>query len=335
MNKTGKVIQQIIIHLVFLGLAIWFIIMGWWPALIIEAVVIIALLISIAFIMVHLILVRNIPMITGDIIGDIEGVSVNEHVRDSVEWLEGGEFWEQRSEDGLKLIGRFRKKEGSHTYAICCHGYKNHRMQDIANQAKRFFDMGHNVFAGHARGHGRSEGAYVGMAFKERRDIVGWIRKIVEQDPEARIFLYGVSMGGATVMATSGEELPENVKCVIEDCGYSSIWKEFCYHMWFAYGLPVHPILNICELISKKRYGYGFHDHTAIDQVKKTKLPMLFIHGDEDTFVPYEMMEPLYQACGSEHKRMVTIPGARHAEAYFKGEDLYWKEIGDWLKQYL
>ena len=335
MNKTPKIIQQIVIHLLFLGLAIWFVIMGWWIALIIEAVIIVVLIVVIAFLMVKMILVRNVPQITQEVVGDIKGVVVRDYVRDSVEWLESGELWEQQSEDGLRLAGRFLKNEGSHTYVICCHGYKNHRMQDISNQAKTFYEMGHNVFAGHARGHGRSEGKYVGMGCRERRDIVGWIRMIVERDPKARIVLFGVSMGGATVMNTSGEELPANVRCVIEDCGYLSIWKEFSYHIWFAYGLPVHPILNVCELISRKRYGFGFHEHSALEQVKKTKLPILFIHGDQDTFVPYEMMEPLYRACGSEHKKMVTIPGSGHAENYHTNAGLYWKEIEEWLERYL
>ena len=173
------------------------------------------------------------------------------------------------------------------------------------------------------------------MACRERRDIVGWIKMIVEKDPEARIFLYGVSMGGATVMTTSGEELPENVRCFVEDCGYSSIWDEFCFHMRYVYGLPARPILNVCQLIVKSRYGYGFSEHSAKRQVKQAKMPFLFLHGDQDTFVPYFMMKPVYEACSSEHKKAVTIEGAEHAESYWKGGEYYWKEVDGWVEQYL
>ncbi|MEE3467318.1 MAG: alpha/beta hydrolase [Eubacterium sp.] len=309
--------------------------MNWWVAIICEVIVVMGLITAIAFFMVDTTLKRKSPQWVDDVEVLGEHGYLNEHVKEAVEWLETGKLWEQTSEDGLRLYGRFHRNEGSHTYAVCCHGYKNQRMQDISNQAKRFYEMGHNVFAGHARGHGKSEGTYIGMAIKERRDIVGWIRKLVEMDPEARIFLYGVSMGGATVMGTSGEELPPQVHCAIEDCGYSSPWEEFSFHIREVFGLPVRPILDVCQVISKKRYGFGFHAFAAKEQVKKIRIPILFIHGDRDTFVPYFMMEPLYEACSAEHKRSVTIPGAEHAEAYWVGEELYWREIGEWLDTYL
>ena len=161
------------------------------------------------------------------------------------------------------------------------------------------------------------------------------VGRIVKMDPEARIFLYGVSMGGATVMTTSGEELPDNVKCAIEDCGYSSIWNEFSHKIGDEYGLPVFPILNLSQMFCRMRYGFGFKEYSAIEQVKKIRYPILFIHGDLDDFVPYKMMQPLYEACAAEHKRSVTIQGARHAEAYRVDPELYWKEVGAWLEQYL
>ncbi|MBO6108532.1 MAG: alpha/beta hydrolase [Eubacterium sp.] len=332
MKRNGKLPQRILIVVLLAAMAVFFCVMRWWIGLVIEAVLIIAAIVLIAFTMVNLILKRDKPMPSGDIAGD-EGLE--ERQKDAVLWLESGELMEQMSEDGLKLRGRLVKNGDSHVYALCCHGYKNHRMQDIANQAKRFYDMGYNVFAGHARGHGRSEGEYIGMAVKERRDIAGWIDKLIQRDHEAKIFLYGVSMGGATVMNTSGEELPDNVRLVIEDCGYSSVWDEFVYQLGDGYGIPVHPILNLCQAISKSRYGYGFHDVSPIEQVKKTKLPILFIHGDIDTFVPYDMAKPLYEACSSEHKKLVSIKGAEHAVSIYTDPGTYWREVKSWLGAYL
>ncbi len=335
MEKDKKLFQRLCIHFVFLALAVIFIVMGWWIALAIEAVVAVALIVLIAFYMVSFTLVRKSPIVKDDVSVLGRHGELNDFVKDAVLWLETGEIWEQVSFDGLKLYGRFLKNEGSHVYAICCHGYKNQRMQDISNQAKHFYDMGYNVFCGHARGHGRSEGNYIGMGTNERRDIAGWIKMIVEMDPEARIFLYGVSMGGATVMTTSGEDLPENVKCVIQDCGFTSPWDEFTYHIKEQFGLPYRPILDICQVISRSRYGFGFHEFSAIEQVKKTSLPFLMIHGDLDTYVPYRMFKPLYEACASENKKAVTIEGAAHAEAYWRAPETYWSEVDNWIKTYL
>lgn len=330
-------LRQLFFYMLFIAAAVFFIIYKLWIALIIECVLFLGLIIGISFFMVHLTLVRKAGISMGNMIGLKEGGDLGESVREAVLWLEQGEIWEQTSEDGLHLKGRFVKNienPDSHQYALCCHGYSNHRMQDISNQAKRFYERGCHVFAGHARGHGMSEGNYIGMGCPERRDIAGWIEKIVAMDPEARIFLYGVSMGGATVMTTSGEELPSNVKCVIEDCGYSSIWNEFVHHMRDEFGLPIFPILYICEVISRARFHLEFHRNSALEQVAKTKLPFLFIHGDQDTFVPYEMMKPLYEACASEHKKMLAIKEARHAEAFRVDPDTYWREVDAFLDRF-
>ena len=335
MGKDKKLIQRLCIYFVFLALAVFFIVMGWWIALASEAVVAVTLIIVIAFYMVNWIIKRKYPVLEDDVSVLGKRGELRDDVKDAVMWLETGELWDQISYDGLKLYGRFMKNEGSHTYAICCHGYKNHRMQDISNQAKKFYEMGHNVFCPHARGHGRSEGTYVGMGCKERRDICDWIRMIIERDPGARIFLYGVSMGGSTVMATAGEELPDNVKCAIEDCGYSSAWDEYSYHIKKVIGLPYRPILDLCQVISRHRYGFGFKEYSAKEQVKRSRIPLLFIHGDKDTFVPYEMMMPMYESCTSEHKKSLTFPDAEHVESYKKDPDRYWEEVGAWLDTYL
>ncbi len=142
-------------------------------------------------------------------------------------------------------------------------------------------------------------------------------------------------MGGATVMTTSGENLPDNVKCAIEDCGFSSPWDEFSFHLRHVFHLPVRPILDVCQVISERRYGLRFHEFSAKEQIKKTSLPFLFIHGDLDTFVPYSMMQPLFESCASKEKKAVTITGAEHAEAYWKDPDTYWSEIESWLQRYL
>ncbi len=285
--------------------------------------------------MVSFTLKRKSPIVRDDVTVLGPHGELNEFVKDAVLWLETGDVWEQVSFDGMKLYGRFLKNEGSHVYAICCHGYKNQRMQDISNQAKHFYDMGYNVFCGHARGHGMSEGSYIGMGTNERLDIVGWIKMIVDMDPEARIFLYGVSMGGATVMTTSGEDLPKNVKCFIQDCGFSSPWDEFKYHIRERFGLPYRPILDVCQMISRSRYGFDFHDFSAKEQIKKACMPFLMIHGDLDTYVPYRMFKPLYEACASEKKRAVTIEGAAHAEAYWRDPGTYWSEVEKWLETYI
>ena len=131
------------------------------------------------------------------------------------------------SKDGLLLHGyEIAGQEENKKWTIVIHGYMSEGKQMI-DSSKHFLDMGYNVLIVDLRGHGKSEGDYIGMGWHDRLDIIKWIEYLIKKQPNCEIVLYGVSMGAATVMMTTGEELPGNVKCAIEDCGYTSVWDEF------------------------------------------------------------------------------------------------------------
>ncbi len=253
--------------------------------------------------------------------------------------LEGDAAWFQdnsedrwlTSRDGLKLHGLYLAQEAeSHKYAVICHGY-NSIPQYGGRYAAKFYEMGYHILAPAARAHELSEGRYASMGWLERKDIVDWVGTLVEQDPEAEIVLFGVSMGGATVMMTAGEELPANVKCVIEDCGYSSVWDEFAGQLDELFGLPTFPVLDVASLVTQFRAGFGFKEASSVEQLKKTSLPVLFIHGEEDTFVPYSMLDLVYEACASPEKERLSVPGAGHGEASWEDPELYWSTVERFL----
>ena len=242
-------------------------------------------------------------------------------------WLE--------SADGLKLHALYLPKEGSHKYAVICHGYGS--IPQYGGQfAAKFYELGYNVLAPAARAHERSGGTCTGMGWPERRDIVAWVNTLVEQDPEAEIVLFGVSMGGATVMMTAGEEdLSACVKCVIEDCGYSSVWDEFAGQLEVMFGLPTFPVLDAASLVARLRAGYGFKEASAVEQLKKTDLPVLFIHGEDDDFVPYAMLDKVYEACASPDKERLSVPGAAHGMASWADPEGYWATVEAFLGKHM
>lgn len=144
------------------------------------------------------------------------------------------------ADDGTELAAwYFAASENTHDYAVCLHGYTNEPI-GMARYVKRFHDRGMNVLAPAARAHERSGGDYIGMGWPERLDVVAWIGRIVQADPEARILVFGESMGAATAMNVAGESLPANVKCIIEDCGYTSVWDEFSLQLKDVF-CPVFP----------------------------------------------------------------------------------------------
>lgn len=235
------------------------------------------------------------------------------------------------SHDGLKLHS-YEFYNGGHDYVVIVHGYTSEGKL-MKSSARNFYERGYNLLVPDLRGHGLSEGDYIGMGWLDRLDVIDWINHIVDKDADARIVLYGVSMGGATVMNVTGEKLPNNVVVAIEDCGFTSAWEMFSYQLDEMFSLPSHPFLDAANMVTQVRAGYSFGKGGAIDQVKKSTVPILFIHGDQDKFVPYKMLDQLYEAAQCPKEKLV-ITGAGHAQCDVVGGSKYWQTIDQFIKKY-
>lgn len=236
--------------------------------------------------------------------------------------------------DNLNLHAyKVLNQNDSNKWVITVHGYTSEGI-NMSSYAKNYYDMGYNVLIPDLRSHGLSEGDYIGMGWDDRLDIIDWINTILEYNPNAEIVLHGVSMGAATVSMVSGEDLPSNVKAIVADCGYTSVWDEFAYQLDDLFSLPEFPILNVSSLVAKVRAGYFLGEASTLKQVAKSKTPILFIHGDEDDFVPYYMMEELYNATSSE-KEMLTIKNAGHAKASEIDPETYWTTVSNFINKYI
>lgn len=270
---------------------------------------------------------------TSSNIEDEEAQFWEDYYKQAAQWFDGGQRTTLISEDGLNLNAYYFPQAESHRYAVVCHGYGGNAAQ-MAGSAMQFYEMGCSVLMPDARAHGESEGDYYGMGWLERKDLLGWIDQLVSADPDAQIVLFGISMGGATVMMTAGEQLPEQVKCIIEDCGYTSVWDEFSLQLQTLFGMPEFPLLYTADLVCRLRAGYGFQEASSVEQLKKAEVPMLFIHGEEDTFVPYSMLDQVYDACASTEKERLSIPGAGHGAASSVEPELYWNTVESFMNKY-
>ncbi|MBO0458708.1 alpha/beta hydrolase [Enterococcus hulanensis] len=242
--------------------------------------------------------------------------------------------WQLTSTDGLKLSAYYLPAEkDQHKTAIIAHGYMG-QASDMPQYAKIYHDLGYNVLMPDARGHGKSEGDYIGFGWHERKDYLQWIDRVVKKDPQSEIVLHGVSMGGATVMMTSGEKLPDNVKAFVEDCGYSSVKGELNYQLKQMFNLPSFPLIPVTSLVTKIRAGYFFGEADAIKQLNKNKRPMLFIHGDQDDFVPYSMLAEVYAGTKGP-KEQYVVHGAKHAEALNSDPSMYQKKVTEFIQKYV
>ena len=238
------------------------------------------------------------------------------------------------SEDGLTLYAEYAlNPEPSHLWLIAVHGYRgNHtHMFTLAS----FYGLrGYNVLLPDLRGCGESQGDYIGMGWPDRKDMLLWIDWIIRRDPEARIVLHGISMGGATVTMTAGEALPPQVRAIVEDCGYTSVWDIFGDELQVIFHLPQFPILPAASAIASLRAGYSFSEASSLNQVKKAKVPMLFIHGEKDNFVRTGMVYPMYEACPTE-KKLLVVEGAGHGSSYSMDPELYFDTVFGFIAPYM
>ena len=259
----------------------------------------------------------------------------DKNLNDAQKWLEeksnySGKYIE--SYDKLQLHS-YVVSQNSNKWAIVVHGYGGSGKL-MSDKSKYFYDMGYNVLIPDLRGHGKSEGDYIGMGWKDRLDIISWINFIIKENPNAEIVLHGTSMGAATVLMTSGENLPSNVKAIVADCAYTSAWDEFSYQLETYLKVPSYYILNVTNMVTKLKAGYSLKEASALECVKKATVPILYIHGDKDKFVPYSMMDKLYDATNSP-KEKLTIEGGEHANSDLVSPFLYWLTVEDFLNQYV
>ncbi len=234
------------------------------------------------------------------------------------------------SEDGLSLNGYYIDKKSS-TTVIMVHGYRGNAAS-ITYPVKIMDKQDYNMLIVDLRGHGYSEGNYIGMGWDERQDILSWIDYILDIDERTSIILYGVSMGAATVMNTLSEELPPQVKGIIEDCGYTDVESILGNQIGLG-GLPGKFIFKMTSLVTKFRSGYYLSDVEPIEQVKKSTIPILFIHGDKDTFVPTSMVYELYEAATCE-KELLVIEGAGHANSCSTDPESYFGAINNFIRKH-
>ncbi len=239
-------------------------------------------------------------------------------------------FWEKNKpeklemeSDGLKLAGYFLKcKKETNKLAVVIHGYFSSHL-DMTIQARIFLDEGFNVFLPDLRAHGESEGKTVGMAFLDSTDVSRWIDKLIKELGEkTQIVVCGWSMGGATTLMLSGMELPENVKGFIADASYTSAYDEFKYILNSRH-IFSQPLMAMAEIGAKLFGKYSLKSASAVLGVKKSKLPVLFIHGEKDTFVPAFMTDILFEAKSDGFKEKEIFAGAEHCMSYATDSERY------------
>lgn len=232
--------------------------------------------------------------------------------------------------DGLRLFARYYHIKDGAPLQIQFHGYRGTAMRDYCGGNDLARKLGQNTLVVDQRASGKSEGTTICFGIKEKYDCLSWINYAKNRFGDIPIVISGVSMGGATVLMASELELPENVRCIIADCPFSSP-EEIIAKETRKMGIPPK-IGMIFVKLGALIFGNLRLSGSAVEAVRKTKIPILLIHGENDTFVPCEMSRKIHSA-NPKMIRLETFPGAGHGISYMKDTPRYEKITADFLKE--
>lgn len=237
-----------------------------------------------------------------------------------------------KSFDGLTLSGKYYETKKGAPIELMFHGYRGSAERDLCGGIQRCFALERNVLIVDQRAHGRSDGNVITFGLKESRDVLSWVNEINARfGTNSKIILCGISMGAATVMLAAGFDLPDNVIGALADCGYTSA-KEIICKVIENMRLPskiIYPFVRLGAII----FG-GFDPNKASPEkaLKNCKIPIIFIHGENDNFVPCYMSEKNHAAVSSK-KRILTVKNAGHGAAFLVAPEQYLETLKDFYDE--
>lgn len=235
------------------------------------------------------------------------------------------------SHDGIPLVGMYLHAENPKGTIILMHGYRMDGYTDFSCVYEYYYSLGYSLLNVFQRAHGLSGGKYISFGIKERFDCRDWVLYVTDRfGPEHDIFLDGLSMGSSTVLMASGLGLPENVRGIIADCGFTSPIDEFEHLFKTRYHLPLHPIIDLADIFARLFGGFSFKDYSTLKAMESNTIPVLFIHGEEDGLVPMEFSVRAFNACKAE-KKLMTIATAGHGMSYLVDPDTCKRELENFL----
>ncbi len=235
--------------------------------------------------------------------------------------------------NGVELAARRYSREDPKGRIIMFHGYRSIAEVDFSCAMDYYYAQGYELVLVDQRASGKSSGSWIGFGILERHDCLSWIRYLNAEFNPLPTFLSGISMGCSTVLMALGLELPSNVKGVIADCGFTSP-KEIIRHvMGKTLHLPCGLLMPGMSLFTKLFAGYSYDEYSTLEALKNNRIPILFIHGKEDHYVPHEMTLQNYEACTSE-KELVLVEGAGHGTSYLQDKPRVEKALAEFFKKY-
>lgn len=259
-------------------------------------------------------------------------------VRESI--IESQKFFKEHAGEllvietnGVELAARRYAQNDPKGRIILFHGYRSVAETDFGCAMDYYYAQGYELVLVDQRAHGKSSGSWIGFGVLERYDCLSWVRYLNNEYGSIPTFLSGISMGCSTVLMALGLELPSNVRGVIADCGFTSPKEIIAHVMKRKFPLPVGLILPPLSLFSKIFAGYFLGEYSTLRALKENRIPILFIHGKNDCYVPPEMTLANFETCTAQ-KELILVEGAGHGTSYLQDKETVEKKVGQFLQTY-
>lgn len=241
---------------------------------------------------------------------------------------------ELTARDGTRLVGHWYENPNARRIVVAMHGWRSSWDQDFGFIAPFLHESGCSVLYAEQRGQNASGGEHITFGLLERLDCLDWIHWTVTHTvPGLPVYLAGISMGATTVLMAAGLELPDCVKGIVADCGFTSphaIWKHVAEkNLHLNYDLHRSWVEQLC----KRRIHMGGSDASTLEAMAKCKVPVFFVHGSDDSFVPIDMTYENYKACIAP-KQLLIVPGAGHGMSYLQETERYQQTLRHFWAKY-
>lgn len=238
-----------------------------------------------------------------------------------------------KSFDGLTLSAEYYRCPGADTTILLFHGYRSSAKRDFSCAVKMYCEMGMNVLLVDQRCHGKSAGRLITFGVKERRDVLSWIDFLLKNEPVPKLVLGGMSMGATTVLLAAGLPLPPQVRGIIADCGFTSPVEIISKVARQAFHLDARFVLPVLNLLCRLFGGFSVYGISTTDALRDNEIPVLFIHGGSDQFVPTQMSRDGFAAMKSPHKRLCVVDQADHGFSFLVDTPSVLRELERFLAE--
>lgn len=258
------------------------------------------------------------------------------HIAEAEKWLNEHNAQDVciSSADGLCLHGLWIPHEDAKGTVILVHGYRSTYLLDISAALPHYYNLGLNILLPEHRAHGKSEGKYITFGVKESADMLEWLRFHNNAYGEIPVLFGGVSMGASTILYLADRELPDNVKGIVADCGFTSPAEIISEVFRGVVHLPATPSVFAADLFARIFAGFSFYEKDTRKILAKSKIPILMFHGAEDGFVPCQMSRDSFGVC-CEPKQLIVVDGADHGLCFLTDTDRYTSAVKDFVNKFV